>query len=173
MYVLSFLHLYTSFSERFLVKFSPKILPKITKKRTRNRPGGIRNRVWSFKNRVPEPIPLPEPCWIDFGWISAVLFAQLGAILGGKLGPCWDPKPIFTGVGRRPKMSTKLKAFRDRFWTDFGAIFNAKIQSKSFQNRSRERSRFKVAHHRFLPFLPMKTRMRLAEDQSKINQKSC
>ena len=39
-----------------------------------------------LQESLPEPIPLPDPCWIDFGRIFVGLLAQLGAILGGKLG---------------------------------------------------------------------------------------
>jgi len=45
------------------------------------------------------------------------------------------------GVGRRLKMITKLKAFRDRFCSDFGSTFNAKIESKSVSRAIKIQSR--------------------------------
>ena len=89
---------------------SAKNLSKIEQKSFQNRPKINPKSVLELQISVMEPAPLPEPCWIDFEWILLVLLAQLGAILGGKLGPCWNPKLIFTGVGRRLKMSTKLKS---------------------------------------------------------------
>ena len=41
-----------------------------------------------LQESLPEPIPLPDPCWIDLGRLFVGLLAQLGAILGGKIGPC-------------------------------------------------------------------------------------
>ena len=69
--------------------------------------------------------------------------AQLGAILGAKLGPCRAKKLIFGGSRRHAKTTMISNTLRNPLGTDFRAIWESKIEPKSVQDRFQERSRSK------------------------------
>ena len=128
MYVLAYLHLYKSFSKRFLLKIAIKNRSKNHKqwnpKSTQGHPKSDLELQESGSGADSASRAVLDRFWMDLG-------CTFGQVLGGKLGPCWDPKLIFTGIGRRLKMSTKLKAFRDRFYSDFQCQNRIKIVPKS------------------------------------------
>ena len=133
MYVLTYLHLYTS--------FSPKIVPKIIKNAARNRgrgllkwilgrPKWIRNRIWSFKNRFRSRFRFR----IRVGSILDSFLLEFWPNLGPSWGASWNHVGQKLDFWRFPKACKNDHDFQhssgpswDRFWNDFGVQNRTKI----------------------------------------------
>ena len=82
----------------------------------------------------------PDPFWDRFGH---ELGLQLGSILrpsGGHVGAMLAQKSILGGPGWLSKSTMKFDTFSNRFGSDFGSILGSKMEPKSVQDRSQERS---------------------------------
>ena len=82
------------------------------------------------------PRPFLNRFWFNFG-------SNLGPSWGGKMGSCWGhvgQKMILGGSWRHSKSTKISNTFRDPLGTDFGTILGSKIEPKSVQDRSQERS---------------------------------
>ena len=86
------------------------------------------------------------------GSVGGVLGASCGAswgILGSKIGPCWvhvGHKIDFLRSRGQSKTGMISNSFKGRLGTDFGTILGSKMNPKSVQNRSQERSWHKNTH---------------------------
>ena len=120
----------TQHQAKYQPKNSTKLVPTSAQNRSNIYPKSMKNRtkIGSGADLAPEAVF--EPILVQF-WL------QLGAVLGGKMGSCWDH------VGQNIDSWRILKAFKidqdfqhlsgpswDRFWNDFGV-------QKSNQNRSK------------------------------------
>ena len=82
----------------------------------------------------------PDPFWDRFGH---QLGLHLGSILRPSGGHVWAmlaQKLILGGPGWLSKSTMKFDTFSNRFGTDFGSILGSKMEPKSVQDRSQERS---------------------------------
>ena len=80
------------------------------------------------------------PFWNRFRTVLGPLLAASWRPLGGQVGVKLVQKSIFGGPGWRSKTNMMLDTFLNRFLIGFGAILGSKIDPKSVQNRSQERS---------------------------------
>ena len=115
------------------IKIQPKIIPKSIKNRPKNRPKIDQN---SIQNRLWKQLRFRDPFWSDFGPILAPTWGHLGCQVGAMLAK----KLIFGGSRRHAKTTMISNTFRDPLGADFGAIWGSKIEPKSIQDRSQERS---------------------------------
>ena len=113
-------------NQRNIVPNSAKNRPKIVPKSAQNG-----SKISSGADVASESVFVP---------ILDRFLAQLGAILGAKLGPCRAKKLIFGGSRRHAKTTMISNTLRDPLGTDFGTILGSKIVPKSVQNRSQERT---------------------------------
>ena len=124
----------TSSRNSFLDPFEGHKETQIDQKSTRSRPC-FRSRFWS--NLDPT---------LDSTW------GHLGAQDGAMLGPCWGQELIFRGSREQQKTDMIFDTFRGPLGDDFGTMWSSKIDPKSVQNRSHERSSRKgknVKNHKF------------------------
>ena len=80
------------------------------------------------------------PFWNRFRTVLGPLLAASWRPLGGQVGVKLVQKSIFGGPGWRSKTNMMLDTFLNRFLVGFGAILGSKIDPKSVQNRSQERT---------------------------------
>ena len=81
-----------------------------------------------------------DPFWVRFG---QKLGFHLGSILKpseGHVGVMLAQKLILGGPGWLSKSTMKFDTFSNRFGFDFGSILGSKMEPKSVQDRSQERS---------------------------------
>ena len=108
---------------------STKFQSKSTKNRPQIDPGGSGGHLGSL-----------DPFWVRLG---QKLGLHLGSFLrpsGGHVGAMLVQKLILGGPGWLSKSTMKFDTFSSRFGTDFGSIFGSKMEPKSVQDRSQERS---------------------------------
>ena len=111
------------------LKNQQKIQSKSTKNQPKVDPGGSGGHLGS-----------PDPFWDRFGH---QLGFHLGSILrpsGGHVGAMLAQRLILGGPGWLSKSTMKFDTFSNRFGTDFGSILGSKMEPKSIQDRSQERS---------------------------------
>ena len=99
------------------------------KNQPKDDPGGSRGHLGS-----------PDPFWDRFG---RQLGLHLGSILkpsGGHVGAMLAQKSILGGLGWLSKSTMNFDTFSNRFGTDFGSILESRMEPKSVQDRSQERS---------------------------------
>ena len=112
-----------------IVQKSTKFQSKSTKNRPKVDPGGSGGHLG-----------FPDPFWDRFGH---QLGLHLGSILRPSGGHVWAmlaQKLILGGPGWLSKSTMKFDTFSNRFGTDFGSILGSKMEPKSVQDRSQERS---------------------------------
>ena len=105
------------------------------------------NRSESIKNL---PKFYPEGVWGSFGliWAPQIRFGTdldttWGSTWGrfrGQVGVMLAQKLILGGPGWHSKATMMFDTFLTRFETDFGSISGSKMEPKSVQDRSQERS---------------------------------
>jgi len=111
------------------IKIQPKIIPKSIKNQSKIDQKSIQNRLWNrlrFRN----------PFWSDFGSILGPTWVHLG----GQVGAMLAQKSMFGGSRRHAKTTMISNTLRVPLGTDFGTILASKIEPKSVQDRSQERS---------------------------------
>ena len=123
---------------------STKNRSKANRKSRRNRPP---NGPKSVQNRSKIGFGTALAANFDFG----PFWNRFRTVLGPLLAACWRfpgvqvgvklvQKSIFGGPGWRSKTNMMLDTFLNRFLVGLGAILGSKIDPKSVQNRSQERS---------------------------------
>ena len=110
-------------------KYRPKFGQKSTKNHPKIGPKWVQNQLWSRRR-------FGVRFCIDFGPI----FRPTWGHLGGQVGAMSGKKLIFGGSRRHAKTTMISNTLRDPLGTDFGTILGSKIDPKSVQNRSQERT---------------------------------
>ena len=82
----------------------------------------------------------PDPFWDRFGHQLGLLLGSLLKPRGGHVGAMLAQKLILGGPGWLSKATMKFDTFLNRFGTDFVSIVGSKMEPKSIQDRSQERS---------------------------------
>ena len=114
-------------------KKSTKHRPKFCQKSPKNRPKicskWVQNQLWSRRR-------FGVRFCADFGPIFGPTWGHLGGQVGAMLG-----KKLIFGSSRRHAKTTMISnTLPDPLGTDFGTILGSKIEPKSVQHRSQERS---------------------------------
>ena len=128
-----------------------EILRKLNQNRTKINPKAVPNRSQIDPRSVPNgskigpksvqgPPSLPRPFLVRF-------WRHFRPNLGPSWGPSWGHvgamlaiKSFFGGPGGRAKTTRKFDTCLNRFGSDFGTIWGGKMEPKSIQDRSQERS---------------------------------
>ena len=119
-------------------KNRPKIVPKSTKNRPKIDPTSSQNRPKSTQNRPKIGSGADLASEAVLGPTLTPFWSQLGAILGGKIEPCWghvDQKIDFLRFEKALKNDHDFqplwRSFWGRFWDDFGFQNRPKIGPES------------------------------------------
>ena len=130
---------------------SSQNLPKISVKLKKSAPEPLssttnRPRIdpKSIQNRFQSRFRFWDRFWTDFDPILDPTWGHLG----GQNRSMLAEKSFFEGSRRQSKTTMIFNTLRDPLGSDFGPIVGSKIEPKSMQNRSQERSREKAAHLR-------------------------
>ena len=117
---------------------------KSLRNRPQNGPKSVPNRPKIDPRSASEQTSLPTSILDRLGTVFGPFWARscwpLGGLWGGQVGVKLDQKSIFGGPGWRSKTNMMLDTFLNRFLVGLGAILGSKIDPKSVQNRSQERS---------------------------------
>ena len=149
-----------------------EIDPKTVPNRSQIGPKSVQNRSKiGFGTDLAANIDF-GPFWNRFRTVLGPLLAASWRPLGGQVGVKLVQKSIFGGPGWRSKTNMMLDTFLNRFLVGFGAILGSKIDPKSVQNRSQERSWHKNTRPCFDPQKPMVFAYFWPSGGSKIDQKS-
>ena len=125
---------------RFWLENRSEIDPKTVPNRSQIGPKSVQNRSKiGFGTDLAANIDF-GPFWSRFRTVLGPLLAASWRPLGGQVGVKLVQKSIFGGPGWRSKTNMMLDTFLNRFLVDFGTILGSKIDPKSVQNRSQERS---------------------------------
>ena len=113
-------------------------------KSIKNRQNFNQNQQKVYQNSILEGLGAilgsPDPFWDRFGHHLGLHMGSLLKPSGGHVGAMLAQKLILGGPGWLSKSTMKFDTFSNRFGTDFGSILGSKMEPKSVQDRSRERS---------------------------------
>ena len=112
-----------------IVQKSTKFQSKSTKNQPKFDPGGSGGH-FGFPRSVLGPIW--TPVGVPLGVVSEAKWGHVGTMFAQKL--------ILGGPGWHSKATMMFDTFLNRFGTDFGSILGSKMEPKSVQDRSQERS---------------------------------
>ena len=121
-------------------KIRPKFCQKSSRKSTKNHSKIVQNRPKVDPGGSGGHLRFPDPFWDRFGH---KLGLHLGSFLRPSGGHVWAmlaQKLILGGPGWLSKSTMKFDTFSNRFGTDFGSILESRMEPKSVQDRSQERS---------------------------------
>ena len=82
----------------------------------------------------------PDPFWDRFGHQLGLHMGSFLRPSGGHVGARLVQKLILVSPGWPSKATMKFDTFLNRFGTDFVSILGSKMEPKSIQDRSQERS---------------------------------
>ena len=82
----------------------------------------------------------PDLFWHQFGHQLGLHMGSLLRPSGGHVGAMLVQKLILGGPGWLSKSTMKFDTFSNRFGTDFGSIFESRMEPESVQDRSQDRS---------------------------------
>ena len=122
----------------------PNIIPIFHPKLIQIRPNICPKSIQNRQKIVPKSAP--GPTWAPRPFLNRFL-TNFGSNLGPSWGPSWGhvgtmlaKKSIFGNSRRHAKTIMISNTFRDPLGTDFGTTLKPKIEPKSVQDRSQERS---------------------------------